>query len=283
VVVRAAELCWAIGIYSGPCPLSLSPNAAVANPVLTRADVSDARALFVADPFMVHEDGRWYMFFEVMNLDTDRGEIALAVSSDGFEWEYSGIVLREPFHLSYPYVFDWDGEYHMIPETLEANSVSLYRADPFPSRWKPVGAVLKIQCADPSIYFHDGSWWLFACSPARSETLRLYRSACPTGPWREHPRSPIIERDARVARPAGRITSWRDTAIRYAQDCHADYGLRVRAFEILELTPTSYVEREVEQSPVLGAGADGWNSGRMHHVDPHMTADGLWIACVDGC
>lgn len=54
---------------------------------------------------MVCQDGRWYMFFEVMNQDSDRGEIGLALSDDGIHWEYSQIVLVEPFHLSYPHVF----------------------------------------------------------------------------------------------------------------------------------------------------------------------------------
>jgi hypothetical protein len=34
---------------------------------------------------------------------------------------------------------------------------------------------------------------------------------------------------------------------------------------------------------VLCATDEGWNSQRMHHVDPHLMTDGRWIACVDGC
>ena len=107
----------------------------IRNPVVSQNDVSDVRARFVADPFMVNQDGHWYMFFEVMNQDTNRGAIGLAISEDGFHWEYRQIVLREPFHLLYPHVLHWDGEYYMTPETLEANSVNLYRADPFPTQW----------------------------------------------------------------------------------------------------------------------------------------------------
>ena len=38
------------------------------------------------------------------------------------------IVLAEPFHLSYPYVFEWQGSHYMIPESGAAKSVRLYRA-----------------------------------------------------------------------------------------------------------------------------------------------------------
>ena len=59
----------------------------------------------VADPFMVFENGTWYMFFEAMNDFESRGVIGLATSEDGLSWQYQKIILNESFHLSYPYVF----------------------------------------------------------------------------------------------------------------------------------------------------------------------------------
>jgi len=284
MVPAAAQHGWALGIYTGTSPLRLSAPSAVRNPVISRNDISDVRALFVADPFMVNHDGRWFMFFEVMNQDSERGEIGLSVSRDGFRWEYSRIVLREPFHLSYPHVFRWNDDYYMTPETLRLNSVCLYRADPFPTHWTRVGTILPVRCADPSIFRVDDTWWLFTGKPvAHSDTLRLYYSRHLLGSWQEHPKSPIVEGNAHIARPGGRVTLWDGNLVRYAQDCHTRYGQLVRAFTITELTVTSYAEREVPDSPVLCATGSGWNGQRMHHVDPHLMDDGRWIACVDGC
>src|SRR5689334_17430674 len=95
---------WSIGIYTGNSPYDLSPAAEVSNPVLTAANVTDIPAAFVADPFML----RNHMFFEVLRNDRPIGEIGLATSDDGFAWTYKQIVLREDFHLSYPYVFEWE-------------------------------------------------------------------------------------------------------------------------------------------------------------------------------
>ena len=127
---------WSIGIYVGESPVSLSPSEGVANPVLTARHVTDVSAEFVADPFMVKEDSTWYMFFEVMNNATGQGDIGLAVSADTKKWDYKQIVLDEPFHLSYPYVFKWKDEYYLIPESGAANSVRLYRAIAFPTKWQ---------------------------------------------------------------------------------------------------------------------------------------------------
>ena len=99
---------WAIGIYAGSSPLVLSPVEGLEQPVLTDRHVSDVRATTVADPFLVRRVDSWYLFFEVLNASTGRGEVAFATSGDGLRWEYGRVVLREPFHLSYPQVFDWD-------------------------------------------------------------------------------------------------------------------------------------------------------------------------------
>jgi hypothetical protein len=274
---------WAIGIYTGDSPLRLSAAVGIQNPVLSYKDISDARASFVADPFVVTEKGVWYMFFEVMNEESGRGEIGLSVSDDGLHWEYCQIVLKEQFHLSYPYVFRWEEDYYLIPETLAANSVCLYKADPFPTRWSYIGPLVSVKCADPTVFRFNGMWWMFVCAPVhKSDTLRLYYCDHLTGQWQEHPSSPIVDGDARIARPGGRVTLWDGRLLRFTQDCGSCYGAQVRAFEITELTPTSYGEKEAEESPVLSAATDGWNSQGMHHVDPHMTTEGVWIACVDG-
>ncbi len=102
------------------------------------------------------------------------------------------------------------------------------------------------------------------------------------GPWLEHPKSPIIEGDDYIARPAGRVLVLRDRVVRYAQDCFPSYGIQVRAFEITELTTGGYREREVSESPILRASGAGWNASGMHHIDPHFVGDGQWIACVNG-
>ena len=272
---------WSIGIYSGSSPYDLSPAAQVQNPVLTNTSVTDIPASFVADPFMIRV-GSWFMFFEVMR-QTGKGVIGLAKSESGVEWRYEQIILEANFHLSYPYVFAWQNEYYMIPETLGANGIYLYKANNFPFRWSVTARLIEGQCADPSIVRFNDLWWLFFCStPYRHDTLRLYFAEQLSGPWREHPKSPLISADMNRARPAGRILPLNDRLIRFAQDCVPQYGSRVRAFDILELTASTYVEVENAESPVLQPSGDGWNASCMHHVDAHEQPDGTWLACVDG-
>jgi hypothetical protein len=257
----------------------------VINPVLARHDVSDVNADFVADPFMLWVNNRWNMFFEVINRDTKKGEIGLATSRDGFEWNYERIVLAEPFHLSYPYVFEAEGEYYMVPESHRAGAIRLYRADEFPVRWKFVCNLLTgPYSADSSIFRYGDRWWLFTETSAemKSDTLALCYSDDLRGPWHEHAMSPVIVGNGHIARPAGRVLVHENRIFRYAQDCDPTYGTHVRAFEITDLLPHTYKEKQLFDRPILGPSGHGWNACGMHHVDPHLMNDGRWIACVDG-
>lgn len=274
---------WSIGIYTGLSPLALTPAPAVRNPVLTAADVTDMPTAFVADPFLLRVGATWYLFFESLHAEFDRGVIGLATSTDGWHWHYDRVVLHEPFHLSYPYVFAWQGAYYMVPETLEAGAVRLYQARQFPYAWRCVADLLPGQYADPTLFQADGLWWMFVCpTPYEHDTLALYYAATLHGPWQAHPQNLLIQGDAQRARPGGRVTRLGTRLIRYAQDDAPYYGRQVRAFEITTLTTTQYAERELDVSPILRPSGVGWNAKGMHHVDPQPLADGTWVASVDG-
>jgi hypothetical protein len=274
---------YAIGICAGPSPLALAPAPGVRNPILTYRDVTDVPALFVADPFLDRHDGAWTMLFEVMNERGYKGEIAVATSADGLAWQYQGIALAEPFSLSYPQVFRWHGEVYMLPEGFEDDCLRLYRADPFPARWRQVATLLEGQrLADATILRARGHWWLFACDPRTNDLLRLWRAGDLLGPWEEHPRSPIVAGDPCAARPAGPIVPWRGGLVRFAQVCAPRYGSGVRAFEITTLTPEEYAERPAARPPLEPAAPGAWNGAAMHHLCAQPLDDGRWLAAMDG-
>jgi hypothetical protein len=274
---------WSIAIYEGESPFHMVPGRGVKNPVLTYQHVSDIPATFVADPFMVWDNDVWYMFFEVLNTETGNGEIGLATSFDGIDWTYRQVVLREPYHLSYPYVFQVNKQFYMAPETLMAESIRLYKATLFPIKWEVTKSLVPGKFADPSLFYYEGIWWMFACPrPYHHDTLRLYYAHDLSGPWLEHSTNPLVTGNPRIARPGGRVVVLENEIIRFAQDCYPEYGRAVRAFRITKLTPTYYKEEELSVSPILSATGRGWNASGMHHIDPHLTEKGRWIACVDG-
>lgn len=274
---------WSIGVYRGASLTDLAPL--VAGPTVTRDDVDDVIATYVADPFLARDGDTWHMFFEVYNWRDNKGEIGLASSKGGDRWRYQHVVLAEPFHLSYPYVFEHDSQWWMVPETGQVQEVRLYCARTFPHDWTYVRPLIAgDELVDSSLFRYDGHWWLFAGAQTGSvhDTLRLYQAPTLEGPWREHPRSPIVAGDSTGARPAGRVLASDDRLIRFGQDCSRAYGEAVRAFEIIELTETAYAERPLGSGALLGPGDGGWNAGGMHHIDVQHAPDGALLAAVDG-
>lgn len=280
--VETVPIEWAIGVYAGKTPFELSPAKGATQPVLTGEDVTDVQATFVADPFIVRKDGKFYLFFEVMNADTRQGDLGYATSSDGLRWRYRRIILDEPFHLSYPQVFEHEGSWYMIPESGDDNTVRLYVAEEFPEKWRYVKTLVRGPYRDPTVFQHNGYWWMFASYGRGHDILRFFYAPKLTGPWREHPQSPVVEGDANLARPAGRVIHYGGKIYRITQDCFPAYGTSVLAFEIVRLTTTEYKEKPMGRNPILGPSGTGWNADGMHHLDVVQREDGTWFAVVDG-
>jgi hypothetical protein len=280
-LMRGSRGPWSIGIYRGSSPFDLEDPTGIANPVVTAKDVLDVDASFVADPFMMILKGENFLFFEVMNRRTKQGDIGYAQSRDGVHWQYKKIVLDESFHLSYPYVIEWEESFYLIPESNADLSVRLYKAISFPDRWEYVGSLLKgYRFVDPSIFRYDDKWWLFVSTP-ESDTLNLYYSSDLLNGWVPHPMNPIVKLDRNFARPGGRVLIYEGRPIRLTQDDDPTYGIQVFAFEITELSEESYAEKLVSEKPVVAMAGSGWNAAGMHHVDARKVDDG-WMAAVDG-
>ena len=272
---------WSIGIYVGGSPFELHEPNHISNPVLTGKVVTDMDATYLADPFMVLEGGQFYMFFEVWNRTTAQGDIAYAESKDGEKWDYKKIIIHEPFHLSYPYVFRWEDQYYLIPESHEDLSIRLYRATSFPVKWEFVKRIFHGEhYVDPSIFRYNNLWWLFYSNPL-NDALNLYFSGELMGDWKPHPMNPVVKSNKHISRPGGRVLIYDGHPYRFAQDTEPRYGIQVFAFAIVELSKTAYKETIVSEKAILMPSGEGWNAYGMHHVDPHFS-NGKWIAAVDG-
>jgi hypothetical protein len=274
---------WTIGIYRSDNPFHFNALQGWINPLLRAENVTDVSAKFVADPFLIKEDKTYNLFFEVYNNDTKQGDLAVATSTNTWTWKYEKLILDEPFHLSYPYVFKSEDEYYLIPESFEDNSIRLYKADKFPTEWSYVKTLVDGRdYVDNSIVFFNGKWWLFS-SVTSNDTLYMHYADSLTGPWTEHPQSPIVTNDVHKARPSGRLLIYDGRLYRFTMDIAPPVGThQVMAYEITDITPLNYSERLAQDAPVIMPSGSGWNGQAMHQLDPVQVDSNSWIASVDG-
>lgn len=202
---------------------------------------------FRADPFGLWRDGRLHVFAEAFSYSVRVGHIDLLVYDADLVLLESRTVLERPWHLSYPVVFEADGETWMLPEAYRSGTLTLYRARRFPDRWEPVCDMpLDGPAIDATPVFHDGLWWLFYAPSRDRESrrghLHVAWARALTGPWTLHPLNPVLV-DAGGARPGGTVRVRDGMPVLPVQDCRATYGHAIRELEIDRLDETGFSAR----------------------------------------
>ena len=205
---------------------------------------------FWADPFQLKVDGRYYIFFEDYVNSAGRAHISVV------EVDRNGIisgpteVLKLDCHLSYPFVFEWQGDYYMIPEMGERNVVELYRAARFPFEWEPVKVLLEARSPlDATLCEINGKWWMFVNIEEEGvrvnwDELHLYYAESPLGPWKPHARNPVVSA-VQLARPAGRLFWSKGALFRPSQDSSRRYGYATVINAVIDVSPSVYKELPV--------------------------------------
>jgi hypothetical protein len=206
---------------------------------------------FLADPFVAQEAGRTFCFVEEYSFARGKGVIS-AYALDGESSRRIGVVLEEPFHLSFPYLFSFNGSWYMCPEAGESGQVRIYRCTDFPSRWELVATPMTgITAADGMIFAHEDRWWMLVNLDLsgvgdRCSELYLYSAPSPLATnWVPHPCNPLVV-DSRRARNGGLILEGK-RIFRVAQ-VHGGsngYGRAARIYEIVQLDLEHYEEKFV--------------------------------------
>lgn len=206
------------------------------------------RGTFWADPFIVERGGRTYLFFEELPYATGRGHISVVTLESDGRPSPPRVVLQRPYHLSYPFLFEFDGQLFLLPETGANRTIELYRCESFPDRWTLHATLMSgVHAVDSTLLEHDGRWWLFTNVAAFDgsssyDELCLFHASTPDSTeWTPHPLNPVISHVG-FARPAGPIVRRNGVLIRPSQDCSGSYGRAVRLNRIDRLTETEYRE-----------------------------------------
>ena len=203
---------------------------------------------FWADPFAIKAGDHYYVFIEELPYETGKGHISV-IEMDAKKGVVKGPtkVLERDYHLSYPFVFEWNGHYYMVPESAANKTVELYRAKTFPYVWQLEKVLMTdIRAKDATLAEIDGKWWMFVSTSEHSipDELYLYLAETPLGPWTPHPRNPV-KSDVRGSRPAGALFEWNGEVYRPAQDSSGRYGYAISINRLVQLDDKQFSEEQV--------------------------------------
>lgn len=234
---------------------------------------------FWADPFVLEQDGRVWALLEVLPFATDYGYLAaVELFADGSHSD-AHTMMNTGSHLSYPFIFNWQGELYMLPEAGASRELTLWHCEQFPDRWTKAATLLSDICyTDATLCEHDGRWWLFLTIGSEDgiclqDELHLYYADSPLGVWTAHANNPV-KSDARSARPAGNMFTQDGVLYRPAQDCSTGYGKATVLHRIERLDTDSFSETPI------GRIDAGWQHGclcthTLSRSDNYWAVDGL--------
>lgn len=210
------------------------------------------RGRFLADPFVWQQGDKTFCLVEDYTYGERLGRIS-AMEIDRQKASPPELVLVEPFHLSFPYLFEFEGTIYLCPECSGARQIRLYRATEFPRKWEFVKAIMNDVCAADTMLFEKGNrWWMLTNLDRTGQgdfgaELYLFWSDSPlSDSWQAHPANPL-KIDSVGGRNAGLLRDG-DRLFRAGQVQGFDqYGVGVRLFEITSLSPNEYQERPVDE------------------------------------
>jgi hypothetical protein len=228
---------------------------------------------YYADPAIFCHHGEYYVFLEEYPLATLKGVIAVSKLQEDGTLTTPRVIIEEATHLSYPAVFEDNGQIYMIPESGDNGTVTLYRSVDFPTAWTPECALIEgVAAYDATVHRNDDGYWMFLTTSRWQSTTRdslsIFHAENLKGPWQPHNGNPILI-DSRASRPAGSMFRIGETLYRPVQDGAARYGDAVIFYRVDTLTKDKFcqtpVGRIIATEPRAACGVHTYN--RCDHLE----------------
>ena len=225
--------------------------------------VSDGATL--ADPFYFEIEDRQLVVAEKLEMPNGKGKIVLFEKIDR-SWSELGTVLEGNHHISFPFVFHYDGEIFMCPEESALENIRLLEIGSNPLKVVEKSSILKIRAVDCVIFFKDGLWWLLCTTKAEKTRgyhnyLDAFYSDNPlSADWKPHTKNPIVL-DSRKARNGGLFHKDGSTYRVAQEQGFGEYGRSFGVYEILKINPSEYIEQATSEFEQL---KESW--GYTHHL-----------------
>lgn len=211
--------------------------------------IENEKGTFNADPFVVKKDNKNYCFVECFNYAEKKAKInVFELSEKGYV--FLGTALEESFHLSFPFIFEFNNEFYMVPESSKNKDIRLYKCLNFPLKWELQEILIEdIDAADTMIFQKNNKWWMMT----NEDPLKLanhnyqmniyYSDNLLNGEWIAHKNNPIIM-DATKARNAGLLLD-EDNVFRVSQafGFYKKYGENFSINKIELIDVNSYSEK----------------------------------------
>ena len=202
------------------------------------------RGVFWADPFGIKVENNYYLFYEEFNKKKGYGTINCMQLDENLNVIKNEVVIDSGSHLSFPFIFKENDGFYILPESCQANELSLYKAIIFPFQWVKDTVLIEEPCMDTIIFKYKNYWHLLytlSKGPFQPHTLFHRKNTELKTNWSEthlfH-----FENNGFNSRGAGNIFEIDGKLYRASQNCKFSYGKSI-VFNEVKIEENSFSEK----------------------------------------
>jgi hypothetical protein len=214
--------------------------------------IPNSKRRWNADPFVIKKNKLHYIFFEDYSIKNNKGSISCVAVNKKNKTKHYKEIIKENFHLSFPFIFKYNKKYFMIPEARESQSIKLYKCTKFPNKWKFFKNIMtNIDYVDPVIFKWKKSWILILSKTKNNflySKLYIYISKNPlSSNWKPLKSNPVIQSNI-FGRNGGFIQESNKKIYRVSQAyLPGNYGAYISINEIFYIFKNNYKEKTIHK------------------------------------
>ena len=216
---------------------------------------------WIADPFLVENDGQTYLFVEYYIEKKKKASIAY-YRFEKDEPIFGSVIIDEPYHLSYPCYFEMNNKKYILPESSAGNVLSLYECDSFPDSWHKKCDLIKGQKVVDSTVFKDESGTIHVFSYKKQGAFFNLDHYILNNDYSLSFIDSMQFKD-NVGRPAGLFFYKGNSLYRPAQNCKRVYGESLLFYKVL-LSENSFTEELTESEITIDSILVDGKYDRIH-------------------
>lgn len=207
---------------------------------------------FFADPFIASIDNKTIkVLVEDYPFYDKKGMISLlTIDRTTFELQDRRVILKQPFHMSYPFIQrNEDGSIKWVaPEASKSGKLYRYSMDKYTNSLVEQKLLLDKPALDSTIIKYNNKYWLFCTMRGidSNSKLYIYYSYLPEGPWIPHPQNPVVDNSS-MSRPAGNFVNIDNNIFRVIQKCDLHYGEAINISKIDVLNELEFKETFIKE------------------------------------
>lgn len=207
--------------------------------------IPNTKRYWCADPFLFRYKEKTYVFFEMYDRWKERGLIGYREVLSENKFSDMKVVLDCGHHLSYPNIFEYNGEVYFVPESYMAGKIVLYKAANFPSKWEKCEVLVDDIVACDTTFIDENYMITMTNNETNTKTEAvLFKKE--NNVWGKTKNNPV-DNNPRHARCAGKIFRYNNKLIRPSQNGVGGYGMGIVFREINTYGENEYKETSIAE------------------------------------